>query len=263
TSRAGQSDQPAEPGPQQRESDMLLRFALDTVKITLMTLTAAFGVYLTFVIFGALLDDFIAGKSRIFASLIIALLFPVLSAVSETTERERFQVVRRRVNRIARALLTTTGLTFASSALILMTLPGRVIGQLRTEPNWFLSTDSAQSTVASINERVSLRLADILVGVTTAVGVYDSGSAPDSPAKPPPSKGAGPPPSTRPPTPDDGPQGSDEGAADDRRQPRSAIELMNKSTDESDKESTDTQKTSDDEANGPSNDDGNDEYEKW
>jgi len=249
------------PTPGERAPNYWLRSTLDTFKITLLTTAAAFGVYITFLVVGALLEGFLVGQNRMFAALIIALLFPVLSAISETSDRERFRVVRRRINRVARALITTAGLSIASSALVLLAVPDRVIGEMQTNPNWFLQSDSSQSTVVSANERLSRRLARIFAGATAAIGVYNPGPGAGTSGAAPAGDGAEPPPPTRPSTAD----GDDEAEGDggEQREPRSAIELLDNPPDDSDDDSSEPQKSSSDTSESSSGTEDDEQYKKW
>ena len=245
---------------QKRDQEVASSFAFDTLKITFFALIAVFGVYTAFILIGTMFGEFLGGQMRIFATLILCLAIPVLTALGETSDRERFRVVQRRINRVTRALIATAILSCASGALVSLAMPNTVVAGLRSNPNWFLSGQMSASSLGEANRKISGTYANLVAVSTGALGLYNPvpGDNKKAPAKP--TSPTGPPAPTRPsstkPAGNDGP---DEESSDQRRG-RSAIELL-KNPPDSDESNDEGSQGSSGSTNSQDRNSGS--YEEW
>ncbi|MEZ4462742.1 MAG: protein kinase [bacterium] len=164
-----------------KNDDDLLGFTVEIVKVlALTTLFLAVG-FVGFIIFGAALAAYAEGPLRVIASFAVVGVVALLAAVGETSQRERFQVVTRATDRIVRILISSVVFTLALILLAAGLESDGVVRELRTEPNWFLT--SQDSKLARGNRNLSYGLADAVASTMGALGLYDDrrGSAPPKP----------------------------------------------------------------------------------
>ncbi len=284
--RANDTTGPSREGvSQQRQRETLMSFAGDILKITLISAIGAFSIYISFLLIGAMFARLgsqfeIGGTIRIVLSAVLALALPTLTAIGEVANRGRSGVVRRTSSRITRVMLATMVMSFATAVLVTLVMPKTIIGEMRTDPNWFMSSTEKSSSIKSLNADFSRRFADVIAKTTAGIGLYEPGTADgrryDRPAGPTPDQvgddePTSPPPSTRPSTkdseaPDDSmPAPSSESESEDdgsdSQQPRSALELMDDEDDEQDQEKK--KPDADDSASGSDSEDNDQTYKQW
>lgn len=255
----GRSSARAKRGRQQADDGRALTFVFDTLKLLGLGALALFGVYVSFLLIGSMFEGWLAGSLRMLAALSLALAIPILTAIEETSDRERFRVMRRRVNRIARTLVSTCILSLASGTLVSIAMPKKVVTELRTHPNWFLSETNRRTSTASLNKSISRRVADVVATATGALGLYTPGPFDKEPTVPV-DDTPEPPPPTRPGT-SESPGEEDEPSDSDQRQPRSAIELLKNPPDEESGESSGENEV--DSSGSKTGSESSGDYQKW
>lgn len=191
--------------PSEQADDDLTGFTVGMVKIVIFGSIAAIGVYISFLTIGTIFGEFLRGQLRFYGALILALAIPLLTALGENSQKERFEVVERPVDRIARVFIGTAIFSFGASILVCFAMSGQVVKELRRTPNWFMSDQTDRSKLGDLNDRFSEGIAFVVEAGTRAVGVYNGpqtgAMGPQKPAaKPVPSK---PPEPTRPATKND------------------------------------------------------------
>ncbi|MFB6263684.1 MAG: protein kinase, partial [Bradymonadaceae bacterium] len=187
---------PADAGRDETDEDLLV-FSFDVLKTTIGGIVALAAVYLTFLSTGALLGYVFSGVSRIVATALVTLALPGAATAIELSERQRFRVAKRAVDRVFRVVIVTSVLSLGLSVLVSLAAPGRVIDQFRTNPNWFTDSTGEATIVELTNTAFSQSAADAIETATVTLGLY---TPPDEsgPAVPP--ESASPPPPTRPST---------------------------------------------------------------
>jgi serine/threonine-protein kinase len=291
--RATDSPGPSREGvSQQRQRETLMSFAGDIFKITLVTALGAFSIYISFLLIGAMFARLggqfeIGGTVRIILSAVLALALPTLTAIGEVANRGQRGVVRRASSRITRVMIATMVMSFATGVLVTLVMPKTVIGEMRTNPNWFLSSTEDSSSISSLNADFSRRFADIIAKTTAGIGLYEPGAAEgrryDRPARPTPDpiddEPTSPPPSTRPssdsddnpddsmPAPSAESESDSDGDGSDSQQPRSALELMDEESSEDDGDEGENQEkkkpNADDSASGSDSEGSDQTYKQW
>jgi hypothetical protein len=246
---------------QKRDQAVVSGFAFDTAKIAFFAVIAAFGIYTAFILIGTMFGQFLSGQMRIFATLILCLAIPVLTALGETSDRERFRVVQRRINRITRALIAAAILSCASGALVALAMPNTVVGGLRSNPNWFLSGQMSASRLGEINRKISGTYANLVATTTGALGLYSPSPGQTNPS-PKPTTPKGPPAPTRPQNTNPAAGDESDEESGDQRRGRSAIELL-KNPPESDEESEEGASGADESGSSGSQDRNSGSYEEW
>ncbi|MGM0557539.1 MAG: serine/threonine-protein kinase [Myxococcota bacterium] len=207
--------------PSEKVDDDLGGFTVGMVKIVLFGSLAAIGVYISFLTIGMIFGEFLRGQLRFYGALILAIAIPLLTALGENSQKERFEVVERPVDRIARVFIGTAIFSFGASILVCFAMSGQVVKELHRSPNWFMSDQMDRSKLGNLNDKFSEGLAFVVEAGTRAVGVYngpDTGAmAPDQPAAK--TRPTRPPEPTRPAT-----RAADKAASDDSTSDKAAPE---------------------------------------
>ncbi|RAL25400.1 hypothetical protein DL240_04095 [Lujinxingia litoralis] len=164
---------PASAGPDEH----LISFAFTVIKLIFLGILAAFFCYLTFIVTGALLGDFTQGPLKLGVASVLALSIPIFTALGENSQKERFHVVKRPTDRLARVFMGTS--IFAAAACIIMAfaMSGRVTDFLRNDPNWFfrenVDVNFEPTPTTEANRTLSFTLADGVEVAMTKIGLYD------------------------------------------------------------------------------------------
>ena len=165
------------PPPAASPDDNLLSFAFTVVKLIFLSILAIFFSYITFITTGALLGDFAHGTVKLGVASTLALSIPIFTALGENSQKERFHVVKRPTDRLARIFIGTT--IFAAAACIIMSfaMAGRVTDFLRNDPNWFfrenVDVNFEPTPVTEANRTLSFTMADGIEIAMTKIGLYD------------------------------------------------------------------------------------------
>ncbi|TXD39272.1 protein kinase [Lujinxingia vulgaris] len=165
------------PPPRAGSDDNLISFAFTVVKLIFLSILAVFFCYITFITTGALLGDFAHGTVKLGVASTLALSIPLFTALGENSQKERFHVVKRPTDRLARIFIGTT--IFAAAACIIMSfaMAGRVTDFLRNDPNWFfrenVDVNFEPTPVTEANRTLSFTMADGIEVAMTKIGLYD------------------------------------------------------------------------------------------
>lgn len=169
--------------PVVRDDDDLLAFSVTVIKVLLLSSATVVLLYAFFLTIGAALGRYLDGTWRLVGSAILTVTLPLLVAVAESSQRERFKVAKRASHRMSRILLGSTlilgGAVFLTGAIA----ADSVIRELRTEPNWFLGRGTPDdSTGKTFNRNFSHVLADTVAKSMQATGLYDARDIPPATA---------------------------------------------------------------------------------
>lgn len=159
--------------PSEAAEEDITGFAIGMVKIVFFGAIAAIGVYISFLTIGTIFGEFLGGQLRFYGALILSLAIPLLTALGENSQKERFEVVERPVDRIARVFIGTAIFSFGASIIVCFAMSGQVVRELRRMPNWFMSDQTRMSKLGSVNADFSEGVAYVVELGTRAVGVYD------------------------------------------------------------------------------------------
>ena len=147
-----------------------------------LLLCAAFmggGYYAAFMVLGALLGPlFDDPTSRLSIALFMTSILPLVGIVREMTTRERFREAFGLHRRIERAMLVVGLLTTGTALFACLALPGLIIDEIRSNPNWFVDTEP----MVRWNRTASGLLARSIESGTQTIGIY----RPPEPSAPPP-----------------------------------------------------------------------------
>lgn len=149
-----------------------LVFQLALTLITIGALLA--GYYLIFVVIGAALEKVVDGPIRLFAALIAGIMVPLVPLVAEGGKRERKDVPYRGMMRFRRALVVGIAGSFASFIIVCGIFPKQVVGQLRSNPNWFMgghTTPGQETPMQAKNREASLKIASMVESTTVKAGL--------------------------------------------------------------------------------------------
>lgn len=159
------------------DEESLVGFGFAVAKVCFLSTLAAGFVYLTFLIIGALVSEIVDGKIQFIVAIMVALAIPFFSALGENSQKERFDVVKRPMDRLLRVLIGTAIFSGATVFLVSFAMPGQVTDHLRNDPNWMFRPNPAvayEPTPAThLNRQVSFVMADMIEVATVAVGRYD------------------------------------------------------------------------------------------
>ncbi len=174
--------------PEEEESG--IAFAFKVAKLCFLGTVATFFVYISFLVVAALIAEYVDGYLRVAIAGGVAIAIPLFTALGENSQKERFEVVEKPSDRIARVFIGTT--IFAAVPVVIMSfvMPGTILDELRNNPNWVFEpnpTVNYEPTAATeINERIVFAVADLIEDITTAVGVYDGATTEEDDPSPPP-----------------------------------------------------------------------------
>lgn len=150
--------------------------------LTLLTIGALLaGYYLIFVVIGAALEKVVDGPIRLFAALIAGIMVPLVPLVAEGGKRERKDVPYRGMMRFRRALVVGIAGSFASFIIVCGIFPKQVVGQLRSNPNWFMgghTTPSQETPMQTKNREASLKIAALVESTTVKAGLMNPQDVP-------------------------------------------------------------------------------------
>lgn len=149
----------------EEEDDGIIKYAL----VVVYGVIAAWGVYTAFIVSGALLGTFEEGKFRFAIATLLALVFPMLTAMGFNNVRKEGA---RGVEILNRILLGTAIMSMATSVIIGVTMTGKVIGNMRNNPNWFVEDPYRQDGFPAMNRKYHRVAADGFCQLAHNVGTY-------------------------------------------------------------------------------------------
>ncbi len=160
------------PRPPANEDD-LMAFSLGVVKVLLIATVAGFLGYVAFLVVGALLGDYMKGSWRLIGSVIAVATIPLMSALGETSQRERFRVVTRPLDRATKVVTATLVFFIGACLLASLVSADSVVGGLRKDPNWFLTEPESNRGLPAANRELSYMVSDFVAGSMGAIGMYN------------------------------------------------------------------------------------------
>ena len=132
------------------------------------------GYYIVFIVPGAAaLEKIVQGEVRFIGALVAGVIIPAVPLFAEGGKRERFKVRYRRMVRIRRALIVGFAGSVASIVIVSAIMPDQVVGELRSDPNWFFGTkDPKLETPLQLKNRAaSYKVADVIEASTVKIGL--------------------------------------------------------------------------------------------
>ncbi len=182
------------------EPESLTSFSTQVVILIVASTLALISTYFAFLFMSVIVDHFLDSGLKLAATLLIILAIPALTILSESSRKERFEVIIQPLERVRRVALMTTLFSCLVVLLISLLMPGSVIREFRSDPNWFLRSSDAVTSepgkISSLNRSISFSLASSVEATTRTFGIYDE--TPKKSDVPTHTFRAGPPPSTRP-----------------------------------------------------------------
>lgn len=194
------SDSDTSAAPNLVEQESLASFSTQVVILIAVSILAVISTYFAFLFLGVIANHFLDSGAKLVTTILITLAIPALTILSESSRTEQFEVVIQPAERVRRVALMTTLFSGLVILLISLLMPGSVIRELRSNPNWFLRTSDAVTSepgkISSLNRSISFSLASGVEVTTRTLGLYDETPVKkDTPAQ---TFRTGPPPSTRP-----------------------------------------------------------------
>lgn len=167
--QAAKKPQPAEDG--------IGELVLNVVLALMYGVLATWAVFTTFLIAGTVFDQFLDGDLKFSAALVLAVGIPILTALGENSQKEGREKVRGPLERVHRVFIGSAIISFMAAILLSMTMAGNVVGQLRSNPVWFLAQDARAygppPPLEDFTRRYSVVLSDLIEQVATPLGLYE------------------------------------------------------------------------------------------
>lgn len=130
---------------------------------------AAWGLYTSFLVAGALLDEVVQhNTARWIGSLVLALILPAFAALGVSSKKEKVPPSRW----IWRATSAAAILSMGTALIIGITMADKVVGSLQNDPNWFMENRHAQSGPPALNRQYSARVAHACGKIAHKAGFY-------------------------------------------------------------------------------------------
>ncbi len=182
------------------EQKSLTSFSAQIILLTVVSIFALISTYFAFLFMGVIVDHFLDSGAKLFATILITLAIPALTILSESSRKEKFEVIIQPLERVRRVVGMTTLFSGLVVLLVSLLMPGTVIREFRGNPNWFLRSSDAVASepgkLSSLNRSISFSLASGVEVATRTFGLYDESA--DKKDVPEQVFRTGPPPSTRP-----------------------------------------------------------------
>ncbi|MBA2661406.1 MAG: protein kinase [Bradymonadaceae bacterium] len=167
--------------PRAAEQAALVDFSVNIVVIMVLATLAVASVFVTFLFTAAVVEQFFSGAFKLVTTTIIALGIPLLTILGEGSQRERFHVIKKPIDRVRRICIATALFGLAVILLIGLLMAGTVTSELRNNPNWFLRSSAAVASepgaFANLNRQISFGLADVVESTTSTFGLYSAPKA--------------------------------------------------------------------------------------
>ena len=178
-----EDEQPRRSQAEDEDDESTAAFGFKVAKLCFLGSLAGFFIYVAFLVIGALISDFTEGYLRIAVAGGVAVAIPLFTALGENSQKERFEVVERTSDRIARVFIGSAIFAAVPLVIVSFVMPGHITEQMRADPNWLYEprpgVDYEPTALTEINQRISWAVADMIEEATTAVGVYDGSSVDD------------------------------------------------------------------------------------
>ncbi len=139
------------------------------ILMPIWAIIAAWSMYTCWVVAGGLVGAAIDGGIRFFATFVIAVGFPMLTALSFTNTREEGSKGLEIVNRV----LIGASLVCAGTAFVIgVAVAGKCVPVMFEDPNWFVSQPHKQDGFPDINRRYTRMTANFLCKTAHQVGTH-------------------------------------------------------------------------------------------
>ncbi len=163
--------------PQSNEEEGVGALILNVVLALMYGTLAVWAVFTTFLVAGSVFDQFLDGDLKFAIALVLAVGIPILTALGENSQKEGREKVRGPLERVHRVFIGSAIISFMAAFLFSMTMAGNVVGQLRSNPVWFLTQDARAfgppPPMEDITRRYSIVLSDLIEQVATPLGLYE------------------------------------------------------------------------------------------
>lgn len=143
--------------------------ALIYVTTVLYAVLSMWGVYTAFIVAGALVGTLIEGQLRFAIAIALALLFPLLTAMGfSNTSKEHV----RGIETLNRILMATAILSIGTAIIVGVAATGKVVPNMQTNPNWFLTDPYRQDGFPKTNRRYHMITSNAFCTIAHKVGTY-------------------------------------------------------------------------------------------
>ncbi len=171
------SQQPPQAKKPQPEEEGVGALILNVILALMYGTLAVWAVFTTFLVAGSVFDQFLDGDLKFAIALVLAVGIPILTALGENSQKEGREKVRGPLERIHRVFIGSAIMSFMAAILFSMTMAGNVVGQLRSNPVWFLAQDTRAygppPPLEDFTRRYSIVLSDMIEQIATPLGLYE------------------------------------------------------------------------------------------
>ena len=171
------SQPPQQTHKPQPQEDGVGTLILNVILMLMYGVLAAWAVFTAFLVAGSVFDQFLDGDLKFAAALVLAVGIPILTALGENSQKEGREKVRGPLERVHRVFIGAAIFSFMAAILLSMTMAGNVVGQLRSNPVWFLAQDARAygppPPMEDYTRRYSIVLSDLIEQVATPLGLYE------------------------------------------------------------------------------------------
>lgn len=140
----------------------------DYVALVIYGVLAAWAVFTTFIVMGALLVAVVDGPIRFAGAVILALVLPAVTAMGQNSRKEQATGIEI-VNRI---LIGTIILSFGCAVIVGITMADKVVPKMNNDPNWFVDDPHRQDGFPALNRRYHRIVADGFGKAAHRAGTY-------------------------------------------------------------------------------------------
>lgn len=129
-----------------------------------------FGIYLSFLVFGALAGSFMPNAAmRAVAALALAVVLPLVVSLGSLGQEQDKAAMR-----LSKLAMSTFFVSIGCAMLVSLFLTNHLVGNLYDNPNWFMgrNVDVATSKLAHTNDQLSEQIANVAEAAAEQTGTY-------------------------------------------------------------------------------------------
>jgi hypothetical protein len=141
----------------------------DLILLPILVVLSAWAMYTCWIVAGALVGSVIDGGIRVFATFVIAIGFPMLTALGFTNTREEGG---RGIQTVNRVFIGATIVCAGTAFVLGVALAGKVVPELQRDPNWFLDRPMSEQGIPKMNRRYSGLTSNALCKTAHKAGTY-------------------------------------------------------------------------------------------
>ena len=153
----------------QNSNDEESTFGADLVAFIVSSILAAWAMYTTFLVMGALaaavLERF---ELRAAVAMLLAVVIPVITAMGMNSRKEGAEGIQR----LTRVNIGASIFAAGCAVIVCLTMADKVVSKLTFDPNWFLDNPEAQTGTPATNRKYSNIVADMACKSAHAIGTY-------------------------------------------------------------------------------------------